>query len=251
MFSIRSISVEEAVAMADIPISDRARKGRGAPSNATGRFEQHSNHAIDDGWGSADEAPPTLRTTVQTDASRTIIARNDSPDIGFDQSINAYRGCEHGCVYCYARPTHAFLGLSPGLDFESRLFAKPDAAALLEKELSNPRYRCKLVALGTNTDCYQPIERQHRITRGIIEVLARFANPVSITTKSALVQRDIDLLAPMAERGLVHVTLSITTLDRALDASRQSRRWHPPTSPPRSMWRPSFRASTIPRSRRS
>ena len=202
--------------MADAPIGDRVRKGRGAPSNSTGRFEPRTHHAIDDGWGGADAEPPALRTTVQTDASRTIIARNDSPDIGFDQSINAYRGCEHGCVYCYARPTHAYLGLSPGLDFESRLFAKPDAPALLVKELSNPRYVCKPIALGTNTDCYQPIERRHRITRGIVEVLAGFANPVSITTKSALVERDIDLLSPMAACGLVHVTLSITTLDRAL-----------------------------------
>jgi DNA repair photolyase len=192
-------------------------KGRGARSNESGRFEPTARVAFDDGWSTEEsEDLPPLRTTVAVDATRTIIARNDSPDIPFDRSINPYRGCEHGCVYCYARPTHAYLGLSPGLDFESRLFAKPDAARLLERELRAPSYRCQMLALGTNTDPYQPIERQHEITREILEVLSAFSHPVGIVTKSALVARDIDILAPMAKRNLAHVFLSITTLDPVL-----------------------------------
>ena len=188
---------------------------RGTASNPGGRFERHTNEAFDDGWWQDDDLPP-LRTTVAEDSTRTIIARNDSPDIGFDRSINPYRGCEHGCTYCFARPSHSYLGLSPGLDFETRLFAKPNAPALLEAELRNPRYRCQPIAIGTNTDPYQPIERQRRIMRGILEVLAAYRHPVSITTKSALVARDIDVLAPMAAQGLASVMISVTTLDRDL-----------------------------------
>ncbi len=196
---------------------DRARKGRGAASNRSGRYEAKAHEAFDDGWGAAeDDEPPPLRTTVTRDASRGAITYNDSPDIPFDRSINPYRGCEHGCVYCFARPTHAYLGLSPGLDFETRLFAKPDAPELLRAELAKPGYRPALIALGTNTDPYQPIERQHRITRRILEVLAACSHPIGIVTKSALVQRDIDILAPMAARGLAHVSISLTTLDREL-----------------------------------
>jgi DNA repair photolyase len=195
----------------------RTKKGRGARSNASGRFEPTARIAVDDGWqnGDSEELPP-LRTTVTVDSTRTIIARNDSPDVPFDRSINPYRGCEHGCIYCFARPSHAYLGLSPGLDFESRLFAKPDAARLLEHELRASSYRCEMMALGTNTDPYQPIERQHEITRQILEVLSAFSHPVGIVTKSALVTRDIDLLAPMAKRNLARVFLSITTLDPVL-----------------------------------
>jgi DNA repair photolyase len=202
------------------------RKGRGTQSNAVGRFEGYERLAVDDGWYQEEELPP-LRTTVTDDATRSIIARNDSPDLPFDRSINPYRGCEHGCVYCFARPSHAYLGLSPGLDFETRLFAKPDAPRLLEKELSKPAYRCQPMALGTNTDPYQPIERERRITRSILEVLSAFEHPVSIVTKSALVQRDIDILAPMAAKRLASVALSITTLDREL-----ARRMEPRASTP-------------------
>ncbi len=197
-------------------IPARPRKGRGTISNQQGRFEPHIRHAIDDGWGSADEPAPPLRTTLTPDASRTVIARNKSPDVPFDRSVNPYRGCEHGCVYCFARPTHAYLGLSPGLDFESRLFYKPDAAKLLAAELGKRSYKCDVLAMGTNTDPYQPVERDRRITRSILKVLAAFNHPVGIVTKSALVLRDIDILAPMAEKGLVQVCVSVTTLDRTL-----------------------------------
>ena len=199
--------------MAEIP-----HKGRGATLNPTGRFEAAIRFATDDGWDTADPdfEPPALRTSVTEDKSRTVIARNTSPDVGFDRSINPYRGCEHGCVYCYARPSHAYLGLSPGLDFESRLFAKSDAAQVLKRELTKPGYRCDVIALGSNTDPYQPIERERKITRSILEVLAACDHPVSIVTKSALVLRDLDILAPMAERGLAAVMISVTTLDRKL-----------------------------------
>ncbi len=192
------------------------RRGRGAVSNTTGRYEGYERVALDDGWNNLDEEPPQLRTTVTRDSSRSIIATNDSPDIPFDQSINPYRGCEHGCVYCYARPTHAYLGLSPGQDFESRLFAKPDADRLLADALARPAYRCKLIALGTNTDPYQPVEDRMEITRSLLGVLAEHDHPVEIVTKSQRVVRDIDLLAPMAEKGLARVNLSVTTLDRKL-----------------------------------
>jgi DNA repair photolyase len=191
-------------------------KGRGTASNAVGRFEQLGRKMYDDGWGSLDEEPPPLRTEVTIDASRTIITYNESPDIPFDRSINAYRGCEHGCVYCFARPTHAYLGFSPGLDFESRLFVKPDAAQLLRQELAHPKYRCAPIALGTDTDPYQPIERKYRVTRQILEVLAECRHPVTIVTKSAMIERDLDILAPMAEQGLAHAAISVTTLDRDL-----------------------------------
>lgn len=188
------------------------RRGRGATINPAGRFESEQRVAEDDGWGSLGELPP-FKTEITYEKARTIITRNDSPDISFDRSINPYRGCEHGCVYCFARPSHAYLGLSPGLDFESKLTAKPDAAALLEKELSASNYQPRTIAIGTNTDPYQPIEKKFRIMREVLEVLARFNHPVGIVTKSALVQRDIDLLAPMAAKGLAKVALSVTTLD--------------------------------------
>src|SRR5665213_3161216 len=203
--------------------SPRPHKGRGAVSNATGRYEPEKREGFDDGWGIADEPPPKLDTVYARDSTRTIITRNDSPDIPFDRSINPYRGCEHGCIYCFARPTHAYLGLSPGIDFESRLFAKPDAARLLEAELRKPSYKPQVIAMGTNTDPYQPIERDWRITRQILQVLAAFKNPVAIVTKSALVARDIDVLAPMAAQGLAKVALSITTLDRKLARSMEPR----------------------------
>jgi DNA repair photolyase len=194
-----------------------ARKGRGAVSNESGRFEAERRAAFDDGWDRVeDDEPPPLATTLIADATRTILARNDSPDVPFDRSINPYRGCEHGCVYCFARPTHAYLGLSPGLDFETRLFYKPDAPTLLAQELSRRSYVCKPIAIGTNTDPYQPTERKLGLMRRILEVLRDFGHPVGIVTKSALVQRDIDILAPMAERRLVVVGLSVTTLDRGL-----------------------------------
>jgi len=202
---------------------DTIVKGRGARTNRSGRFERESVEAFDDGWGTADEAPPPLRTVVVEETPRSIVTRNNSPDIGFDRSVNPYRGCEHGCIYCYARPSHAWLGLSPGLDFESRLFAKPTAPALLEKALSRPGYRCRMLAIGTNTDAYQPIEKRYETMRGLLEVLARFRHPVSITTKSALVLRDRDLLAEMARERLAHVTVSITTLDRKLARSMEPR----------------------------
>jgi len=190
-------------------------RGRGAASNASGRYESLVAESFDDGWA-PDEAAPPLRTTLTAEVARAIITRNDSPDIPFDQSINPYRGCEHGCIYCYARPAHAYMGLSPGLDFESKLFFKPDADALLERELSRPRYRPKTIHIGGNTDPYQPVERRLEITRGIIAVLARFRHPFSIITKSALICRDIDLLAPLGAAGLARAAVSVTTLDRGL-----------------------------------
>ena len=203
-------------------IAARPRKGRGAVTNRVGRYEPHTRHAFDDGWDLDDDLPP-LRTVVTPDASKTIITRNTSPDVPFDRSINPYRGCEHGCIYCFARPTHAFLGLSPGLDFESRLFYKPDAAALLERELRKPGYRCETMAMGTNTDPYQPIEREYGITRQILEVLSAFNHPVGIVTKSALVMRDIDILASMAERGLARICVSVTTLNADLSRRMEPR----------------------------
>jgi DNA repair photolyase len=192
------------------------RRGRGAVTRSSGRFERFQTEAFDDGWDTLDEPAPPLRTTVQPDTARSVISYNRSPDIGFDRSINPYRGCEHGCAYCFARPSHSYLGLSPGLDFESRLFAKLDAPELLERELRKPGYRAATIALGVNTDCYQPIEREHRLTRRLLEVLRAFNHPVSLITKSQLIQRDLDLLADMAARRLVSVAVSITTLDRTL-----------------------------------
>lgn len=200
---------------------DRNR-GRSAGINPSGRFEPVSRHVFDDGWNSLEELPP-FKTEVQIEKPRTIITRNESPDISFDRSINPYRGCEHGCVYCFARPTHAFMGLSPGLDFESKLFAKPDAARMLDRELSKPGYQPRTIAIGTNTDPYQPIEKQYRIMREILEVLEARGHPVGIVTKSALVTRDIDILSRMAERGLAKVALSVTTMDRMLARTMEPR----------------------------
>jgi DNA repair photolyase len=196
-------------------------------SNPEGRFEPVTHEEVDDGWGDKDLQPPTLRTEVAVDAARTVITWNDSPDLPFDRSINPYRGCEHGCIYCYARPSHAYWDLSPGLDFESRLIAKPEAARLLEQELAHPDYRCAPMAIGTNTDPYQPVEKQFGITREVLEVLHRCQHPVSLVTKSALVERDLDLLRPMAEAGLATVTVSLTTFDRDL-----SRRMEPRAAAP-------------------
>jgi DNA repair photolyase len=202
-------------------------KGRGATFNPENRFRSDHREPVDDGWGATapaapgavatddDELPP-LRTTVTIQHARTIIARNDSPDIPFNQSINPYQGCEHGCIYCYARPSHAYLDLSPGLDFETRLYAKPNAAELLRAELARPGYRCEPIALGTNTDPYQPIEREWKVTRSVIEILAACDHPLTITTKGALVERDIDLLAPMAAKNLARVYISIAMLDKTL-----------------------------------
>src|SRR6185295_9487880 len=205
-----------------VAIENKRRRGRGAQSNTSGRFEAEARVAFDDGWQSLDELPP-FKTTVSLDTSRKVITRNDSPDIGFDRSINPYRGCEHGCVYCFARPTHAYLGLSPGLDFESNLLAKPDAPVLLEKELAASDYEPRMIAIGTNTDPYQPIEREYKIMRGILEVLERAGHPVGIVTKSALVTRDIDILQRMAKRNLVKVALSVTTLDPKLARTMEPR----------------------------
>lgn len=200
---------------------DRNR-GRSAGINPSGRFEPVSRHVFDDGWNSLEELPP-FKTEVQVEKPRTIITRNESPDISFDRSINPYRGCEHGCVYCFARPTHSFMGLSPGLDFEAKLFAKPDAARLLDKELSKDGYQPRTIAIGTNTDPYQPIEKQYRIMREILEVLEARGHPVGIVTKSHLVTRDIDILSRMAERGLAKVALSVTTMDRMLARTMEPR----------------------------
>jgi DNA repair photolyase len=217
---------------ADVPelsvaIEKARRRGRGAQSNASGRYEAEARVTFDDGWESLDDLP-AFKTTVEIDTARKVITRNESPDIGFDRSINPYRGCEHGCVYCFARPTHAFLGLSPGLDFESRLFAKPDAPAMLEKELAASSYEPRMIAIGTNTDPYQPIERERKIMRGILEVLERAGHPVGIVTKSALVTRDIDILSRMAKRNLVKVGISVTSLDPKLARTMEPRAPTPP-----------------------
>jgi DNA repair photolyase len=194
-----------------------AHKGRGATLNLEGRFESLQREPFDDGWGCAPElASPRPMTTVTPEVAKSIVSSNDSPDIPFTYSINPYRGCEHGCIYCYARPSHAFLELSPGLDFETRLFAKVNAAELLRQALARPGYRCECITIGANTDPYQPVEREWRITRQLLEVLAECDHPVAIITKNALVERDLDLLAPMAEKQLAQVYISITTLDRDL-----------------------------------
>jgi DNA repair photolyase len=198
------------------------RRGRGAGINPSGRFENQSRHIFDDGWETLEDLP-AFKTEVQVEKPRTIITRNESPDISFDRSINPYRGCEHGCIYCFARPTHAFMGLSPGLDFESRLFAKPDAPRMLERELAKPGYTPRVIAIGTNTDAYQPIEKKWRIMRQILEVLNACNHPVGIVTKSALVLRDTDILSQMAEKGLVKVAVSVTTLDRKLSRAMEPR----------------------------
>ena len=209
------------------PVETERRHGRGATANPDGRYEPLRSEQVFDGWDLGEEPQP-IRTEVTLEKPRTIITRNDSPDIGFDRSINPYRGCEHGCVYCFARPSHAYQGLSPGLDFETRLFAKPNAAELLAKEIATPGYEPRTIALGTNTDPYQPIERTYRITRSILEVLNAANHPVGIVTKSGLVTRDIDILSSMAERGLAKVAISVTTLDPEL-ARRMEPRAATPT----------------------
>lgn len=210
------------IAEASLRVHERRSRGRGSAMNPTGRFEAFTRTEIDDGWQTIDELPP-FKTEVTVERARTIITKNTSPDISFDKSINPYRGCEHGCVYCFARPTHAYQGLSAGLDFESKLFAKPDAAKLLEREITRPGYKVKPIAIGTNTDPYQPIERDWLIMRSILEVLEKYNHPVGIVTKSALVTRDIDILARMAQKGLAKVAISITTLDRTLARTMEPR----------------------------
>lgn len=206
-----------------VPPRQTARPGRGAVSNPEGRFESTRAEAVDDGWGSLDEPLPPRPTTVRPEPARSIISHNKSPDIPFEQSINPYRGCEHGCIYCYARPSHGYLNLSPGLDFETKLFYKPDAAQLLENELAVPGYRCSPITIGANTDPYQPIERDYRVTRGILEVLAKCRHPFSIITKSAMIERDVELLAELARQRLVLALMSITTLRNELKRTLEPR----------------------------
>jgi DNA repair photolyase len=209
------------------PVGEARRRGRGAQTNATGRFEPRVTIAFDDGWQSIEDLPP-FKTEVALDTARKVITRNTSPDISFDRSINPYRGCEHGCIYCFARPTHAYLGLSPGLDFESKLYMKPDAPELLERELSARNYTPRTIAIGTNTDPYQPIERRFEIMRRILEVLERAGHPVGIVTKSNLILRDIDILERMAKRNLVRVAVSVTTMDAKLSRVMEPRAPTPP-----------------------
>ncbi|MCZ8316672.1 PA0069 family radical SAM protein [Phreatobacter sp.] len=208
-------------------IAQDRRRGRGTLTNPSGRFERESREAVDDGWNSLEDLPP-LATTVTEEKAKRIITRNESPDLNFDRSINPYRGCEHGCTYCFARPSHAYMGLSPGLDFETLLFAKPNAPELLEKELAAPGYQPRTIAIGTNTDPYQPIERQWTLTRRILEVLEAANHPVGIVTKNHLVTRDIDILARMAQKGLAKVAISVTTLDPKLARSLEPRASTPP-----------------------
>ncbi|WJY21159.1 PA0069 family radical SAM protein [Fontisubflavum oceani] len=206
----------------DANLPPERRKGRGVASNRSGRFERFERVGFSDGW-EIDEPLPPLRTEVREEVAKTIITRNTSPDIPFDRSINPYRGCEHGCVYCFARPSHAYLGLSPGLDFETQLTAKPNAPTLLEAELRNPRYRPKVIAIGTNTDPYQPIEKDRRLMRGILEVLQAFQHPVGVVTKGTLVERDADILGAMGQAGLARVGVSVTTLDADLARKMEPR----------------------------
>ena len=203
-------------------------KGRGATLQIEGRFESVARERVDDGWGTADDPLPPFKTTVTVEQAKSVLQHQKSPDIPFDLSLNTYRGCEHGCIYCYARPSHAYLNLSPGLDFETKLFAKPEAAKLLRMELAKPSYRCSPIALGSNTDPYQPIEREWKITRQVLEVLAEHRHPVSIVTKSALVERDLDVLTRLARDDLVKVFISVTTLDGEL-----ARRMEPRAATPR------------------
>ena len=220
--AVRAEMANAMIEQSGVRVRPDRNRGRSAGINPSGRFEPVTRHVFDDGWESLEDLPP-FKTEVQVEKPRTIITRNTSPDISFDRSINPYRGCEHGCVYCFARPTHSFMGLSPGLDFESKLFAKPDAAKLLDRELSKEGYQPRTIAIGTNTDPYQPVERQWRIMREILEVLEARSHPVGIVTKSALVTRDIDILSRMAERGLAKVALSVTTLDRKLARTMEPR----------------------------
>ncbi|SMR72102.1 DNA repair photolyase [Aliiroseovarius halocynthiae] len=197
------------------------RRGRGAVTNRAGRFEEFQRERVDDGW--TEEPLPPFRTEVSIEQPRSVITKNSSPDLAFDRSLNPYRGCEHGCIYCYARPTHAWLGYSAGLDFETRLIARPDAAVLLEKELRRKSYQVAPLALGTNTDPYQPIEGQYQITRQVLEVLERFQHPVLIITKGALIERDVDILSRMAAKGLAQVGISVTSLQADLSRRMEPR----------------------------
>ncbi|WP_029920140.1 PA0069 family radical SAM protein [Nevskia soli] len=198
-------------------------KGRGTALRPPGRFESRDTARVDDGWGTIEEELPPFKTTVTPERAKSIISRNDSPDIGFDQSINPYKGCEHGCIYCYARPSHAYLNLSPGLDFESKLFYKPNAAELLDRELRKPGYQVRNISLGANTDPYQPIERRLEVTRSILQVLARFRHPVGIITKGSMIERDLDLLMDLARDRLVSVGITLTTLDPELKRTLEPR----------------------------
>ena len=203
------------------------RRGRASLTNRTGRFEPYVSQPVDDGWPGDTDPPPPVRTEVAVERPRSVITRNRSPDVFFDRSINPYRGCEHGCIYCFARPTHAFLGLSPGLDFETKLVARPEAPEVLRAELRKKRYRPAVIAIGTNTDPYQPVEARMGIMRGILEVLAEHRHPVGIVTKGTLIERDIDLLGEMARDGLVHVGVSVTTLDPVVSRAMEPRVPHP------------------------
>ena len=222
MFWLSPSAGEPSAVTFSVPIRGPVR-GRGAKSNLSGRYESLQRDDFDDGWTDRDIDPPRLDDTLTAMTSRSIIARNDSPDVGFSSSINPYRGCSHGCIYCFARPAHAYLGLSPGIDFERRIHFKPDAGRLLEAELSKPRYAPEVIHIGGDTDVYQPAERRLRITRSVIEVLSRFNHPFSIITKSALILRDLDLIAPMAAKGLVRAAVSVTTLDRKLARAMEPR----------------------------
>jgi len=207
----------------EVPQFEAARiRGRGVASNPDNRFEPYTRAAIDDGWQAEDDLPP-IRTEVSLERPRRVITRNSSPDIGFDRSINPYRGCEHGCVYCFARPSHAYLGLSAGLDFETRLIARPEAPAVLARELAAPRYLPDVIAIGTNTDPYQPIERSHRVMRGVLQVLQAHNHPVAIVTKGTLIERDLDILGDMGRRGLARVGVSVTSLDADLSRRLEPR----------------------------
>jgi DNA repair photolyase len=203
-------------------VDTRRNRGRGAQSNRPGRFETERREAVDDGWEIEEELKP-FETVEHVERAKTIITRNESPDIGFDRSINAYRGCEHGCSYCFARPTHSYIGHSAGIEFERDIYVKTNAPEALRAELANPRYRVRPIAMGTNTDPYQPAEREHQLTRGILRVMLETKHPVTITTKSALVVRDLDLLVPLAEHGLVSVALSVTSLDHRLSRKMEPR----------------------------
>ena len=198
-------------------------KGRGTALRPPGRFETRDTARVDDGWGTIEEELPAFKTTVTAERAKSIISRNDSPDIAFEQSINPYKGCEHGCIYCYARPSHAYLNLSPGLDFETRLFYKPNAAELLDQELRKPGYQVRNICVGANTDPYQPIERKLEVTRGILQVLARFRHPVGIITKGAMIERDLDLLMDLGRDRLVGVAITLTTLDPELKRTLEPR----------------------------
>lgn len=219
VFRIRSIFLRMQILPKVDPIQ---RPGRAAATNQTNRFERFEKVAVSDGWD-LDDPLPVIRTQVREERARTILARNTSPDIPFDRSINPYRGCEHGCIYCYARPSHAYLGLSPGLDFETQLIAKPNAAEVLERQLARPGYQPAVIAIGTNTDAYQPIERDRRIMREVLQVLAAHRHPVGIVTKGSLIERDIDILSDMAGQGLAHVGISVTTLDAGIARAMEPR----------------------------